>query len=167
MKKVLIASVVAVTMLASCLKENTKCPFNDSTKVAPDQEIADLKDSLAAHGITDAIQAPSGFFYKIVTQGTGRGVTNLCSNITANYKGTFFNGKVFDSTSTQPIYIPLGQVIIGWQKGIPLVNVGGEINLYIPPSLGYGEVDIKNQEGEIIVPKHSFLVFNTKILNIQ
>lgn len=169
MKKVVLSAVVAMGLLTSCLKQNNKCTYVDSNAVAPTQEIADLRDSLELHGIHNAVLSPSGFYYEIVSQGSGRSVTNLCSMILVHYKGTLFNGTTFDSTATdKPAYFPLGNVIVGWQKGIPLINKGGEINLYIPPALAYGDRDMVDPStGNVVLPKHSFLIFNVKVLDIQ
>jgi FKBP-type peptidyl-prolyl cis-trans isomerase FkpA len=60
----------------------------------------------------------------------------------------------------------LGQVIPGWQKGIPLVKGGGSINLYIPPSLGYG-ANAYPPTGTVIIPGGSNLVFNVNVISIK
>ena len=168
MKKILAASVIAIFILSSCLKKDNKCNFSDSTIIASDSEKVALADSLQAHNITNATMHPSGFYYSISNPGTGPGVSNLCSNITVSYKGSFFNGQIFDSTvAGTTAYFQLGEVIPGWQKGIALVKSGGDINLYIPPSLAYGATDIKDQSGAIIVPANSYLVFVFHVNAIQ
>ncbi len=147
--------------LASCGKTDTVCPYNDSNVVAPATEIANLSDSLAKYNI-NADQAASGFFYKVNSQGSGASVVNLCSIVTVSYKGMFFNGKIFDSTaSNQTASFQLGEVITGWQKAIPLVNKGGDIDLYVPPSLGYGANAYRD------IPGNSYLIFNVHVSDIQ
>ena len=167
MKNILFILLITVVSLSSCLKQDTKCGYIDSTKVAPlDQQNA-LRDSLTAHGITNAILAPEGFYYTIENQGSGPSVVNLCSNVTVDYVGGFFDGKVFDSSKTgSPLSFPLGQVIVGWQKGVPLVNKGGDINLYIPPALAYGDDDYPSSS-QPIIPGGSYLVFKIHVVNIQ
>lgn len=168
MKKILAIAIVAAITFTSCLKQDNKCGYSDSTAVASEQETENLEDSLALYGISGAQISPSGFYYKVVDPGTGRSVSNLCSAITVEYSGKLFNGKVFDSTVTgQPAYFQLGGVIVGWQKGIPLVKAGGEINLYIPPSLAYGAREIKDNAGTVILPANSYLVFNVKVKDIE
>ena len=169
MKKMIFAAVGILFILNSCSKKDSACGIPDSTIMAPSTEISALNDSLIAHGITNASLHPSGFYYKIVSPGTGNIVPNLCATITTTYRGGFFNGNGFDSTQTgNQAAFTLGQVIPGWQKGIPLVKAGGTINLYIPPSLGYGANPVKNPiTGATIIPAGSYLVFNVSVISIQ
>ncbi len=166
MKKLLTA-VLVLFVLGSCTKKDATCPYTDSTVVAPASEQQALQDSLTAHGI-QATAHPSGFFYTINAQGSGRVISNLCSNLTVTYKGSLFNGNVFDSTSAgAAANFQLGQVILGWQKGMPLINAGGDITLYIPPSLAYGATPRKDNSGNVVIPASSNLIFNVKLLDIQ
>jgi FKBP-type peptidyl-prolyl cis-trans isomerase FkpA len=169
MKRILAASVITLFIFSSCLKKDSKCGYSDSTIVAPDAEKQALSDSLDKYNITNATLHNSGFYYTIINPGTGPSVSNLCSNITVSYKGEFFDGRIFDSTKTgETAYFPLGGVITGWQKGIPLLKAGGEINLYIPPSLGYGAVDVTDPRTQaVVIPKNSYLVFKVHVVDIQ
>ena len=167
MKKIFYGLILSSVLIAGCLKSDTKCPYNDSKAIAPAAEIDSLQKVLMDSGII-ASQHPSGFFYKISTIGTGTGITNLCSNVTVTYKGSYFNGHVFDSTATGNVAtFQLGQVIVGWQKGLPLISKGGDITLYIPPTLAYGANPITDTQGNVIVPGNSYLVFDIHIVDIQ
>ncbi len=158
--KIFVPVFILMIFITSC-KKDASCGYNDSSTVAPAAEVQQLQDSLAKYGIT-ATQAPSGFFFKINNEGSNPFVSNLCTNITLTYRGTFFNGKVFDSTATgQVANFQLGQVIVGWQKGVPLIKKGGDIDLYIPPSLGFGAAPRPG------LPGNSYLVFNVHIEDIQ
>ena len=160
-------SVLASIVIVSCIKGNNKCSHNDSTVIAPASEVDSLKTILLDSGIT-ATQNPSGFFYKINQQGSGVSVTNLCSNLSVSYKGNFFNGKVFDSTVVNQIAtFQLWQVIVGWQKGVPLISKGGEITLYIPPTLAYGPNPVTDNNNNVIIPGNSYLVFDINLVDIQ
>ena len=160
MKKIATYAILISAFLISCSKKDDKCNFNDSPKVAPQTEIDNVHNYLSSNGI-NADLAPSGFFYKIISQGSGQAVVNLCSNVTVKYKGRLTNGTIFDSTATgQTAIFQLGQVIVGWQKGIPLVSSGGRIALFLPPSLGYGP------SGSGPIPPNSILVFDVELVGV-
>lgn len=167
MKHLVFPILFLAIIITGCLK-NDKCCYNDSTVVAPPTEIKNLNDSLIARGITATLHQ-SGFYYNIVNQGSGESVSNLCANITVGYSGSLLNGTVFDSRpDNNPANFQLGTVIVGWQKGIPLLKKGGEIDLYIPPTLAYGNKDIKDQQtGAVIIPAGSNLIFHVHVIDIQ
>ncbi|WP_375560122.1 FKBP-type peptidyl-prolyl cis-trans isomerase [Bernardetia sp. OM2101] len=112
-------------------------------------------------GITNFQKTESGLYYVIEQQGTPieKGKT-----IKVHYEGTLLNGQKFDSSfdRNSPIEFPIGvgQVIQGWDEGIPLIGKGGKGTLYIPSHLGYGE----RGAGGIIKP-NSTLVFRVEVLD--
>jgi peptidylprolyl isomerase len=72
--------------------------------------------------------------------GTGA-VVKAGQTLTVDYIGVACStGKIFDSSYSrkQPATFPLGQVIQGWQQGLPGMKVGGERLLAIPPAQAYG-----------------------------
>ncbi|MEO6135533.1 MAG: FKBP-type peptidyl-prolyl cis-trans isomerase [Ginsengibacter sp.] len=168
MKKIFSFLVLSMILFSSCMKNDNKCNFSDRSLVVPPTELKGLEDSLVAHNITNAIKDPNGFYYTIGNVGTGKSVSNLCSVIYVSYKGKFFNGSIFDATpSGQLANFQLGEVIEGWRKGIPLIKGGGDITLYIPPTLGYGAQDRPDGNGNIAIPKNSYLVFEVHVESIQ
>ena len=96
----------------------------------------------------------------------GQGVEAKEGNvITVNYTGWLENGTQFDSSLSpghDPLVITLGagQVIQGWDEGIPGMKVGGKRRLTIPPHLGYGNQAV----GEI--PANSTLIFEIDLLGV-
>lgn len=163
MKKfALLFVVISLLVVSSCKKNkpNNTCAFTESNLVAPESEQQALLDSLNAHSI-QATKDSAGFYYTINSPGTAPAVANLCSDITVFYRGSFFNGVAFDSTTTgNSATFELGQVILGWQKGIPLIKNTGDITLYIPPSLGYGSEPVTDPNtGAIVIPANSYLIF--------
>ena len=81
-----------------------------------------------------------------------------------NYRGTLENGIEFDSSykRNQPFIFQIGlrQVILGWEKGILGMNVGGKRTIKIPPELAYGS----RGAGELI-PSNATLIFEIEIIN--
>lgn len=61
--------------------------------------------------------------------------------VTVHYVGVEYEtGDEFDASWNRgdSITFPLGQLIAGWQQGIPGMKVGGRRKLTIPPHLAYG-----------------------------
>lgn len=156
---VILFSICAV--LGSCVKSSpgNGCTYSDVNVVVPASELADLQAYITANR-PFAIQHPNGFFYEIFAPGTGTVTPVVCSNVVVTYAGYLTNGFKFDENTTGAAFV-LGSLITGWQKGIPLIKKGGSMNLYLPPSLGYGG----NAVGSI--PANSILIFSIQLLDVQ
>lgn len=164
MKRISLVLVLFVSLITACNKKETGCPYTPSTLVAPQSEVTTIEQYLATNNITGTTQHPSGFHYKITAPGSGSTPT-LCSQIGINYKGQLADGTVFDQTTGQIRVFVLGQLIPGWQLGIPLIKPGGgKITLYIPPTLGYGSTAIKDNQGNVVIPANSMLIFEVELV---
>lgn len=86
--------------------------------------------------------------------------------VVVQYTGKLTNGKVFDSSyeKNQPFEtkIGVGQVIKGWDEGIPGMRIGGKRVLTIPPDLGYG-----TQGAPPAIPPNSTLIFEVELVDIK
>jgi len=73
-------------------------------------------------------------------------------------------GEVFDSSvdggQTVEFPIGVGRVILGWERGIPGMKVGGKRVLTVPPLMGYGS----SANGAI--PPNSTLIFEVELFNV-
>lgn len=164
MRKIIWCLIVVVAFTsAGCIKKTGGCAYSDNNITASDAEQQAVLDYLSSQSIT-AEKHSSGMYYKILTAGTG-GTANVCSQVQVNYVGRLTNGTQFDANAS--FVYDLGALIEGWKKGIPLVQKGGHIMLYIPPSLGYGNRDIKDNNGAVVIPANSILVFDITLINFN
>jgi peptidylprolyl isomerase/FKBP-type peptidyl-prolyl cis-trans isomerase FkpA len=85
--------------------------------------------------------------------------------VTVNYLGTLLNGTKFDSSydRNQPFSFQLGagQVIVGWDKGLLGMKVGGKRKLTIPSEMAYGS----RGAGGVIGPNEP-LIFEIELLKL-
>jgi FKBP-type peptidyl-prolyl cis-trans isomerase FkpA len=85
--------------------------------------------------------------------------------VSVHYTGTLEDGSEFDSSVDRgPFSVRLGagDVIAGWDEGIPGMKVGGTRVLTIPPELGYGEGGYPP-----VIPPNATLIFEIELLEIQ
>ena len=127
--------------------------------------------SLAAAGCTDNPTSPTvsaPFSQTELRAGTGTEAA-VGGLLTVNYTGWLYDlsktdqkGLVFDtSLGKAPFTFTLGsgQVIRGWEVGVPGMRVGGVRRLVIPPSMAYGD----QRAGSI--PPNTTLVFEIELLS--
>ena len=96
---------------------------------------------LAENGKKDGIiTTESGLQYQIIREGEGLKPTAQ-DTVEVNYEGKNLDGKVFDSSYDRGVTakFALDRVIKGWTEGMQLIGEGGEIMLWIPAELAYGE----------------------------
>lgn len=166
MKNLILIAALIGLIFTSCKKNDSGgCTYTTSTAVATSSEITYLQNYVTANNIS-AVQHQSGVFYTINNAGSGSS-PSVCSNITVKYTGRVLGGSVFDSnTSSTGVRFVLGDLILGWQRVLPLLKEGGSITLYIPPSLGYGAGPITNSAGVVIIPANSYLQFELELLDV-
>jgi FKBP-type peptidyl-prolyl cis-trans isomerase FkpA len=162
-RKYLLVSVLFLSFFQiSCLKNNiAECSYSPCKFVAPASEITAVTNYLSANSIT-ATQHCSGVFYSIGSTGTGK-QPNACSSVSVKYTGKLTNGIEFDKQVVNPVGIDLNNVVNGWRIGIPLIKAGGTMTLYIPPYMGYGAQDIRDANGNILIPANSIIIFTIEL----
>lgn len=106
----------------------------------------------------------SGLQYRVVTQGDGPRPAGPAAEVEVHYRGTFIDGRVFDSSYERgkPITFPLNRVIAGWTEGVQLMSVGSKYEFFIPHQLAYGE---RGAPGAI--PPFSALIFEVELLGVR
>lgn len=107
---------------------------------------------------------PDGLVIQDIVVGSGTEAKSG-DTVTMNYVGTLENGKKFDSSydRNQPFttQIGVGQVIKGWDEGVPGMKIGGKRKLIIPAALGYGSQDMGS------IPPNSTLIFEVELLAVK
>ena len=147
--------VLPVLWLAGC---------NGSDSVAPSDAIEDATFAPALGvNLAASTKTTGGMYYRDIVVGTGP-VIATGQTLSVAYTGWLANGTQFDSRSTSnplPVQFGVGRVIEGWDIGLTGMRVGGQRQLIIPPSLGYGA------SGNGAIPGNAVLVFNVTIVSAR
>ena len=108
----------------------------------------------------EVVTLENGIQYKVVEAGEGA-IPAADSTVTVHYKGTFVDGREFDSSyaDDQPVSFPIDGVIPGWSEILTRMPAGSTWQVVIPPDLAYGE----QGAGGLIGP-NSTLVFEMKLI---
>ncbi|MEK7509626.1 MAG: FKBP-type peptidyl-prolyl cis-trans isomerase [Patescibacteria group bacterium] len=137
--------------------------FGPSMSSTP--ETTDTNEDQAATAAASQVQGQD------VTIGTGAEATPG-SLVSVLYVGRLQDGTVFDSSEkngNQPLVFQLGAegIIPGFQIGVNSMKEGGERRIAIPPEFGYGNQDVKDPAGIVIIPANSTLVFDIKLVKVE
>lgn len=101
-----------------------------------------------------------------VSPGDGATFPKAGDLVTIHYTGTLENGQKFDSSvdrgSPFQCNIGVGQVIKGWDVGIPRLSVGEKARLTIPGSYAYGPRGFPG-----LIPPNATLVFDVELLKVN
>ena len=157
-KKALILPLLSIILVPNtCIKKNI-CDGSidlktDQSTLETDIEIID--EYLSENNI-DAQTDSTGIRYIINKKGTGKPV-NPCSRVSITYLGKLLSGKVID-LKKEPVSYSLDELIVGWQIGIPKINEGGAITLFVPSGYAYGK---NGAEG---IPPYSNIIFQINLL---
>lgn len=110
-----------------------------------------------------AVVTSSGLVYRSLKDGTGAS-PKATDKVTVHYKGTFPDGREFDSSYKrgQPIDFPLNGVIPCWTEGVQRMKTGGKAKLTCPPEIAYGA---RGAGG--VIPPNATLVFEVELLGVN
>lgn len=107
----------------------------------------------------------SGLQIKVLVVGTGEAAT-AGKTAVVHYTGWLLDGTKFDSSVDRgtPFEFALGagRVIKGWDEGVATMNIGGKVELIIPPDLGYGA-----QGAGGVIPPNATLKFEVELLGLK
>ncbi len=110
-----------------------------------------------------AVVTSSGLVYRSLKDGTGAS-SKATDKVTVHYKGTFPDGREFDSSYKrgQPIDFPLNGVIPCWTEGVQRMKTGGKAKLTCPAEIAYG---VRGAGG--VIPPNATLVFEVELLGVN
>lgn len=131
--------------------------YSDSDKKSFDEEIENYIDSTGA----EMTRVENGLYYSIIEQGSEEKI-KLTDRVTFYYTGAFLDGEVFQTIpEDKALTFYVRELIIGWQDALTLIGERGEIEVIIPPHLGYG-----SKKTELISP-NSILKYHLKVVNVE
>ena len=120
---------------------------------------------------SDSPAQPSALLSTDLTVGAGTEAI-IGRRVTVHYTGWLFDADRAESKGTQfdssaggtpfAFTLGVGQVIAGWDQGVPGMRVGGKRRLIIPPALGYG-----SQGAGSVIPPNRGLVFDIELVSVQ
>ncbi len=149
---------LALGGMASAQAPAVAPPASVSAAATADQ--AFLATNAKAPGV---VVLPSGLQYKVLTSGPKTGPSpKLGDIIKVHYEGKLLDGTVFDSSfeRKQSAIMPLDGLVQAWLEALPMMKVGDEWVLYVPPELGYGDRDVGP------IPAGSVMTFRLQLLGM-
>jgi len=160
-KKLLLSDDELRATMTAFQEEMRRKHMEQKTKAAGDnKKLGD--DFLAANKKKEGVVTlDSGLQYKILKAGKGQKPTEE-NTVDVKYRGTFIDGKEFDSSKDGAATFKVGGIIPGWREALKLMPVGSKWQLVIPPSLAYGE----KGAGRTIGP-NATLVFEVELVAIK
>ena len=151
---------IALTALETELREKARVEYE--AMASANKKEGD--DFLATNKAKEGVQTlPSGLQYKVLKAGTGPKPA-ATDSVSCNYKGTFLNGKEFDSSEKhggKPVTFGVSEVIKGWTEALLLMPVGSKWQLFVPSDMAYGA----RGAGQEIGP-NTALIFEVELVAI-
>lgn len=124
--KFVFTSIIAILFLGACTPTEDDI-FNEN--------VEEIENYLAENNL-NADQTDAGLYYIIVEPGSVNH-PNAQNQVTVDYRGYLIDDTTFDSGTDVSFNLPA--TITGWQSGVPFIGKGGEIRLFIPSRLAYGD----------------------------
>jgi FKBP-type peptidyl-prolyl cis-trans isomerase len=150
---------------------STGAVANESPGPSAQPSVSPGADDFNAGAGLPVVTYPDGL--KIIDLKVGTGPAAAAgNNVTMQYTGWLSTGGPPFDTSRQPGHTALalqlgsGQVIPGWEEGIPGMKVGGKRKLIIPAALAYGTAGQTDPNtGAVIIPGNATLIFDVELMS--
>ncbi len=105
------------------------------------------------------VTLPSGLQYKMEIEGKGALATSV-DTVSVIYRGTFPDGRTFDSSRGKEMAFPVDRVVPGFSEALQILPEGSKCKVYIPWQLGYGK------NGSQRIPPYSALIFDIEVMRV-
>lgn len=165
----LIAVFGAVTVFASCMKDNTPSCQN----LPYDQEKTAINNHLANQGITGGEWTNQGYYSITNIEGEGEGIQPTDSVVVFNKIQLLDGTEVGKDTlrdnrgyTTLPYNLVSQDPSSNLFMAINKLKAGGETAQYLPSSLAWGCNGAKDQAGAVVVPPNTQVISTYTLLNI-
>lgn len=128
----------ALEAMQAKMLEQAKSEFervSNENKTKSDQFLA------ANRGKSGIVALPSGIQYRVIEEGTGARPA-ASSEVKIHFRGSLYTGQEFASTYTgnQPVTMKVSDnPIRGLQEVLPLMKAGSRWEVFLPPSVAYGD----------------------------
>mmetsp|Transcript_22848 Transcript_22848/g.77149 ORF Transcript_22848/g.77149 Transcript_22848/m.77149 type:complete len:215 (-) Transcript_22848:13-657(-) len=122
-----------------------------------------LEDNKRSH--PDLVELPNGLQYRVLESGSSSGerpnANSLCE---CHYEGRLVDGSIFDSSHARgrPATFKPSKVVPGWTLALQMMRPGDKWQLFLPPSLGYGEAGMPPR-----IPPSAVLIFELELLSVS
>ncbi|MDB4954920.1 MAG: FKBP-type peptidyl-prolyl cis-trans isomerase FklB [Myxococcales bacterium] len=142
------------------LQQKAKEAMKVTAAAAKQQTEVFLAENAKKPGV---VTLPSGLQYKVLKAGAGKKPAST-DTVECQYRGTRVDGTEFDSSYKrgQPSTLKMTGLIHGWQEALPMMPVGSKWQLFVPPSLAYGERGSGSK-----IPPNATLIFEIELLGIK
>lgn len=147
----------------TALQKDLQAKMQEKAKVQAVKNKKEGEEFLAKNRGKEGVKTlPDGLQYKVITEGKGK-TPSATDTVTVNYRGTLIDGTEFDSSYKrgEPATFPVNGVIRGWTEALQLMKEGSKWQLFIPPSLAYGE----RGAGSAIGP-NATLIFEVELIKV-
>lgn len=151
------------TEMVNLQMEMRRRAMEEHTRKAEENAVASAKWLAEVEMMEGVQKTESGLLYRIDRKGSDVKATADTDVVEVNYEGKTRDGKIFDSSYErgESIEFALNRVIKGWTEGMKLVGEGGQITLWIPAEIAYGE----RGAGENIGPNEA-LEFKVELIKV-
>jgi FKBP-type peptidyl-prolyl cis-trans isomerase len=153
--------IICVGLFLSCAKDAVAPSFDQQLSA----DLSAINSYLSSKGIVAQNDPDNyGVKYVITKDGSGINPTSSADSITVNYTFKLLPSEQVIQKSTSSVKFLLGDLIPGWQIGLPLIKEGSIATFYIPSVWGYGSS--QTGSGSSIVPANSNLIYDIELIKV-